>query len=383
MRVVRDGKVFYKFFQRLVTNIRGSWKEIAHVVSPWDSKVAIALSRFHSKSTLLGRGLENINRNSASHSGKCTLFSRRHFSSMRCRPQTSLFQSTVVTKKVNFWKHNSVFLRRFCNISPIKRAGITSLVERSRSICKTDSTHGRYIAGYGRFICPFSSTNRPSKILEHLWQCQKRSFTTSTENVNGYWSSIPTFNFPGFRATEVPATSLASLPPLGEPSYESPHVDFEISPQFTISENSDLTEDAVETLESDLSRYMKQLEGVISDIKKVSKLGELPLSVDSSRGTVRVYFPNCDTEKVHRLVSDVEVARGVVRDGYGHSDLNDCMYETSSSSMYSENDSWEASSDYGIQSFDSDDIPTPSLTRDTGSHTHPSSDSAIVLNGVH
>lgn len=71
------------------------------------------------------------------------------------------------------------------------------------------------------------------------------------------------------------------------------------------------TEGFLDVLSVDFSRALKDLAITMNDLKRLSALGDLPISLEQ-KSTLRVRFPGCDAETVERLCDEVGVERGVV-----------------------------------------------------------------------
>ncbi|KAL2016952.1 hypothetical protein VTK56DRAFT_2828 [Thermocarpiscus australiensis] len=67
----------------------------------------------------------------------------------------------------------------------------------------------------------------------------------------------------------------------------------------------------LEVLSVDFARALKDLAAVMTDLKSLAALGDLPVSLERT-GVLRVRFPGVDAETVERLCDDVGVKRGVV-----------------------------------------------------------------------
>ncbi|KAI9814436.1 MAG: hypothetical protein M1827_003292 [Pycnora praestabilis] len=76
------------------------------------------------------------------------------------------------------------------------------------------------------------------------------------------------------------------------------------------------TEGLMDLLSIDFSRALKDLAAILNDLKRLSALGDLPLTL-SERSTIRVHFPGCDARTVERLCDEVGVQRGVIRQDEG------------------------------------------------------------------
>lgn len=68
----------------------------------------------------------------------------------------------------------------------------------------------------------------------------------------------------------------------------------------------------LDVLSVDFARALKDLAAVMTDLKSLAGLGDLPISLEE-HGDLRVRFPGVDAETVERLCDDVGVKRGVVR----------------------------------------------------------------------
>jgi len=72
------------------------------------------------------------------------------------------------------------------------------------------------------------------------------------------------------------------------------------------------TEGLMNLLSLDFARALKDFAAVLNDLKRLSTLGDLPLSLHD-QCTLRVRFPGCDAESVERLCNEVGVQRGVIQ----------------------------------------------------------------------
>lgn len=118
---------------------------------------------------------------------------------------------------------------------------------------------------------------------------------------------------------------MKSLPKATPGSY----IDFQVNPTITAltplssvagfcassepgSPNETLNTDGLlDVLSVDFSRALKDLAAVLSDLQRLSDLGDLPITYRSS-GALRVHFPGCDAETVENLCEEIGVKRGVV-----------------------------------------------------------------------
>lgn len=70
------------------------------------------------------------------------------------------------------------------------------------------------------------------------------------------------------------------------------------------------SEGLLDVLSVDFSRSLKDLAAVLNDLKRLSALGDLPITYEGS--SLRVHFPGCDADSVERLCDELNVSRGTV-----------------------------------------------------------------------
>jgi len=101
------------------------------------------------------------------------------------------------------------------------------------------------------------------------------------------------------------------------------HIAFSVNPTITAltplsrvagyssDEPSNLnTEGLLDVLSVDFSRSLKELAMVLNDLKRVSQLGDLPITYQDS--CLRIHFPGCDAETLERLCDELNIQRGIV-----------------------------------------------------------------------
>ncbi|KAE8452394.1 hypothetical protein EG329_001094 [Mollisiaceae sp. DMI_Dod_QoI] len=71
------------------------------------------------------------------------------------------------------------------------------------------------------------------------------------------------------------------------------------------------TEGFLDVLSVDFSRALKDLAATLNDLKRLSTLGDLPITLEN-KSILRVRFPGCDAETVERLCDEVGVQRGII-----------------------------------------------------------------------
>lgn len=103
-------------------------------------------------------------------------------------------------------------------------------------------------------------------------------------------------------------------------------VDFPINPTVTAltqlnglagfsSDSSDSvdhlnTDGLLNVLSVDFSRALKDLAAVLNDLKRLSELGDLPITYEGT--SLRVHFPGCDADTVERMCEELNITRGTV-----------------------------------------------------------------------
>ena len=99
--------------------------------------------------------------------------------------------------------------------------------------------------------------------------------------------------------------TITALTPLRSVAGFSANADFE-SANATLN-----SEGLLDVLSVDFSRTLKDLSAVLNDLKRLSDLGDLPITYQAS-GALRVQFPGCDAETLETLCEELGVKRGVV-----------------------------------------------------------------------
>lgn len=71
------------------------------------------------------------------------------------------------------------------------------------------------------------------------------------------------------------------------------------------------TEGLLEALSVDFARALKDLAAVVNDLKRLSSLGDLSITLEGT-SVLRVHFRGCDMESVERLCEELGIQRGIV-----------------------------------------------------------------------
>ncbi|POS87959.1 hypothetical protein EPUL_001056 [Erysiphe pulchra] len=116
-------------------------------------------------------------------------------------------------------------------------------------------------------------------------------------------------------------------------------------------------------LSSDFSRNTDDLSAIMNDIKRLSLLGDLPITLEDC-SVIRVHFPGHDFEYVERLCDDLGIQRGIVhqngdtnRDGDDEISLVFPYAPNSGTIVSSTSDLWSQSQgSIKFQEFDEDSL---------------------------
>lgn len=114
------------------------------------------------------------------------------------------------------------------------------------------------------------------------------------------------------------ASSLAALAATQDGSVFSSTSSLSVKPTKKASSSSSsppatlLASGFLDELAADFSRALSDLTLTMRDVRALSALGDLPVSVLDKGRTLRVRFPGVDAESVERLCDDAGVTRGVV-----------------------------------------------------------------------
>ncbi|WEW61596.1 hypothetical protein PRK78_007087 [Emydomyces testavorans] len=194
------------------------------------------------------------------------------------------------------------------------------------TLCRTA---GGYAIGAGRL--------GGARYFSHSPACPAQVVQNVSAAVRGFWLSGQRARFDGIdkrtggkqykvvtALQEEASRKMNEVPPTAPGSY----IDFKLSPTITAfgcleqlqtspapraCEQVNLnTPTLADLLSVDLARALKEFAAVLNDLKKLSSLGDLPLSLHD-QSTLRVRFPGCDAESVERLCVEVGVQRGIIR----------------------------------------------------------------------
>ena len=149
-----------------------------------------------------------------------------------------------------------------------------------------------------------------------LTQGQKAQYDGVNSNGNKRFKAVSTLQ-------EETGRKLRSVPTATPGSW----IDFQINPTITAltplssiigysmsqsaEKNNNLnTEGLLDVLSVDFSRALKDLAAVLNDLRRLSALGDLPITYQKDH--LRVHFPGCDADSVERICDELNVQRGTV-----------------------------------------------------------------------
>ncbi|KAG6362064.1 hypothetical protein INS49_010293 [Diaporthe citri] len=192
----------------------------------------------------------------------------------------------------------------------------------------------------GGYAMPGSGRVGGQRYFSHGPTSQAQVVQNVSQAMRAFWLSGQRAHFDGHgpngEKRYKPVTSLqesagrkmASMPRMMPGSF----VDFQISPTVTalsplaavaaMATSSDAKHEVgaatlnadgfFDVLSTDFARQLKDLTAVMSDLKRLAALGDLPITLEKNN-TLRVRFPGLDSDTVERLCDDTGVQRGVIK----------------------------------------------------------------------
>lgn len=185
-------------------------------------------------------------------------------------------------------------------------------------------TAGGYSTGGGRLsggVRHFSHTPAaPAQVVQNV-STAVRAFLLSGQKAQ-FDGVDPRTGRSGYKAVSnlqsAASQKLRTLPK----SSPGTSIDFTVSPTITAlspsiptshQESGNLnSEGLLDVLSADFARALKDLSAVLSDLNRLSSLGDLPVTMTDD-ATLRIHFPGCDYSTVERLCLEFNVQRGVIR----------------------------------------------------------------------
>ena len=158
-----------------------------------------------------------------------------------------------------------------------------------------------------------------------------------SQAVRAFWLSGSKAQFDGFnprtgnkryRAVSEVQEEARQKMDMSSAAAKGSFIDFKVSPTITAvgplasvprsstayecEEDASLNNTAtMSNLAVDFARALKDLAAVMNDLKHLSTLGDLPISLENST-TLRVRFPGCDRDTVENLCRELNIRRGIV-----------------------------------------------------------------------
>lgn len=90
---------------------------------------------------------------------------------------------------------------------------------------------------------------------------------------------------------------------------QSAAVDFDLLPQLAVPAEARLDDARVNDFVAIINSQISHLKAIITDLKQIAQLGELPVSV-VNLSKIRVHLHNCDVDRADRLMREKGVSRG-------------------------------------------------------------------------
>ncbi|KAI1504313.1 hypothetical protein F5X99DRAFT_35204 [Biscogniauxia marginata] len=256
------------------------------------------------------------------------------------------------------YKNINAAVRRF--ISTGRLDGAAPKLDRSKFL---NTRTGRAVSQFtGQ--APFASTLRPNltggalprtaggyglgsgriggvRYFSHAPAAQAQVVQNVSSAVRAFWISGQKAQFDGYNARgekqyravsalqEETARKMGAMPRHAAGSY----VDFRLSPTITalspltaafpyhsagikasaLDATTLNTDGFLDVLSVDFSRALKDLTSILSDIRKLSSLGDLPVQLEKGN-ILRIRFPGVDADTVEALCDDLGLTRGVVHE---------------------------------------------------------------------
>jgi len=174
------------------------------------------------------------------------------------------------------------------------------------------TTSGYSLGGHGARYFSHSPT-APAQVMSQVSAAMRAFLHSGKGQVESYRHHDDKLGRIGVRAQLAASLALENAP--------GAYVDFDLSPTITcISQlnrsNCSLeNENFLEDLSSDFGAMISGLVVVNADIRRLTTLGDLPVSlVGLSGNTLRVHFHGCDRDLVEKLCDEVGVRRGVIHE---------------------------------------------------------------------
>ena len=134
----------------------------------------------------------------------------------------------------------------------------------------------------------------------HTGEKRFRCVSALQDQVNGTLDSVPKTTPGSYIGFNIHPTVTALTPLKAVKGFGS----------FAQEKDSLNQEGLMDLLSVDFSRAVKELATVLGDLKRLTSLGDLPMTYEHS--TLKVHFPGCDAETVEKICNEFGVQRGVI-----------------------------------------------------------------------
>ncbi|CAK9440950.1 uncharacterized protein LODBEIA_P48190 [Lodderomyces beijingensis] len=198
-----------------------------------------------------------------------------------------------------------VFVRDFSTYSPphwrysfrlTPHRPIVHPLKRSSQVLRT--------LNHGFVFKNFSETYQNSFRLKMYHQGLRMTYKLFFSNLRAFHKSSASYKIakPMARAEAVDSNN----------DSVSSHLDFPVNFSIGVHNKTYLTGDVLDDIFFSIAAFQNKLNEVKSNLKKVFELGELPIQYLAEAKVLRVYFPNCDKERLENLCREKEVTAGVI-----------------------------------------------------------------------
>jgi len=172
-------------------------------------------------------------------------------------------------------------------------------------------TAGGYTLGGNGARLFSSSPAAPAQVIQQVSQAMRAFAISGEDKFGSYRRSDGSVGKLGVRAAIAAALVQENAP--------GSYVDFDLSPTYTalspIRAECLGSSSFIAGLGCDFANVIGDVTATYGDIKRLSQLGDLPVTLAGERRDVlRVHFPGCEREFVERLCSELEIRRGVVHE---------------------------------------------------------------------
>ncbi|KAK0747968.1 hypothetical protein B0T21DRAFT_343683 [Apiosordaria backusii] len=197
------------------------------------------------------------------------------------------------------------------------------------STLRPNLTGGALPRTAGGYAMPGCGRAGGARFFSHTPAAPAQVVQNVSQAMRAFWLSGQRARYDGLgpngekRYRAVGATQEAARVRMGYTPRNTPgsFIDFQVGPTITalsplgaadVKGAATLNEEGfLDVLSVDFARVLQDLAAVMTDLKKVSDLGDLPIALEKGN-VLRIRFPGVDAQTVERLCDDIGVQRGVV-----------------------------------------------------------------------